>query len=106
MQGRCTSSTWEKGSDAIASEDLGGHYWGLLACGEVKNLGLQVTPEGDIFETRGNTGMALDGGACREGSAATGTSMGGYQVAWTHANILTIEPFPLYYNDSLSSHDE
>jgi len=26
MQGRCTSSTWERGTGVITSEDLGGHY--------------------------------------------------------------------------------
>ena len=38
MQGRCTSSMWEIGTGMIVGGDLGGHYWKLLVCGEVKNL--------------------------------------------------------------------
>jgi len=44
MQRHYTSSTWERGRGVIAGGDLGGHYWG-----EVRNLGLWVTPEGDVF---------------------------------------------------------
>ena len=36
--------------------------------GKVENLGLQVTPQGDVFRTRGSSGMTLDGGTCWEGN--------------------------------------
>ena len=35
----------------IADGDLDGRYWELPVCDEVRNLGLQVTPEGDVYGT-------------------------------------------------------
>ena len=36
--------------------------------GEVENLGLQVTLQGDVFRTRGNSGKTLGGGTRWEGN--------------------------------------
>ena len=45
-----------------------------------------MTLEGDVFETGGSSGMALGGGACREGPGAMGISVGGYQL---HGHLST-----------------
>jgi len=46
----------------IACGDLDDRYSKLLVCDEVENLGLQMTPESDVFRTRGSFSMALGGG--------------------------------------------
>ena len=58
---------WKRGSGIIVQAEIL-----VVATGdfrdEVKNLGLQVTSEGDVFRTGGSSGMTLSDGACREGN--------------------------------------
>jgi len=56
------SSTWERETGVIADRDLGGRYWKLLACDEVRNLILQKTLKGDVFGTGVIFRMALGDG--------------------------------------------
>ena len=51
-----------RGTCMIACGDLNGRYSKLLVCDEVENLRLQMTPESDVFRTRGSFRMALGGG--------------------------------------------
>ena len=52
----------------------------MVATREVKNLGLWMTPDDDVFEIRDSFEMALDGGAYREGPGVAGISMGSCQL--------------------------
>jgi len=40
-----------EGRGVISGKDPDGHHWELLVFGEVGNLGLQMTPEDDVFGT-------------------------------------------------------
>ena len=60
------SSTWERVSGVIAGGDLGGCYLKLSVCGEVGNVRLQMTPEGDVFRTGCSFGKALGDRTCKE----------------------------------------
>jgi len=56
----------------IACGDLNGRYSKLLVCDEVENLRLQMTPESDVFRTRGSFRMALGDGDSKVDLVMTG----------------------------------
>ena len=84
IQGHYINSKWEKRRGVIAGRDLGSHYWKLSVCCEVRNLGLQMTLEGDVFWTGGSFGTTLGGEAYKAESYG---HLGG-RLSWTFVNVM------------------